>query len=184
MRKFVLAATVFAGIAAYCCTIGLAPVVPSRVVRLSGRVVGTNDPKLADDKLAHMKSPVTGAIVLVRWREDKEMFKPPDRNEEIKKKYLGAVAEWKCGGEITASTVADSNGRFDLDLKTGTYCVQFIEQKPKNDGTVQDSPMQEEFLVDIDPKADLGKELLADLTTRWSDCSGGSEITVVDAQAH
>jgi hypothetical protein len=117
---------------------------------------------------------VSGAMISVKTRTDTAFYKkgeieyPPGA-----KPSEGNLKEWQCG--IVASAKTDQAGNFTISpLKLGKYCLDITGLQPKDKTELL---MHDSFIVDVvasAPKADL----IANISPRWPDCSGGSSLTL------
>jgi hypothetical protein len=129
---------------------------------------------------------VPGATISVKSRTDTAFFK----KGEIKyprgmKHSAGNLKEWKCGSEVSA-VKTDQAGNFTIiGLETGKYCLDITGPQPENDnecgsynvvsGTKVCIPLNASFIIDVIPSAPKAT-LIADISQRWPDCSGGSSL--------
>jgi Prealbumin-like fold domain len=158
---------------------------PTPVKQLTGKVVGSGRVSLMGYAHDKERSSITvpGATISIKTRTDTAFYK----KREIKyprgmKHNAGLLKDWKCGDEV--STVkTDPTGNFTIpEIPPGKYCVEIIGPPITNDydcGSHGSSgacnPLSESFLVDVIPSAPSGT-LVADISQRWPDCSGGSSL--------
>jgi len=149
---------------------------PTVVSSVNGTVVGSDRFDLMGNSHNEERHSIAvpDAIISVKVRTDTAFFK----KGEVKyppgvKRQAGNLKEWQCGSEI-ATAKTDQAGSFAFpDLKPGKYCLDIIGPKPVDNAHMQ---MSESFLIDVvdsAPKA----TLVADVSPRWPDCSGGSSLT-------
>jgi Prealbumin-like fold domain len=162
-------------------------VTPTAVGRLSGTVVGSARISLRGHSHDEERRSITlpGAAISIRTRTDASFYK----KREIKyprgtKHNAGLLKDWKCGDEV--STVkTDPAGNFTIpEIPPGKYCVEITGPPITNDddcgshgGSGACNPLSEAFLVDVISSAPSGT-LVADISQRWPDCSGGSSLKV------
>ena len=132
---------------------------------------------------------VAGATISVKVRSDTAFFK----KGEIKyprgmKHSSGMLKEWKCGSEVSEATT-DHAGNFAIvSLKPGKYCLDITgpqTQDPNGCGSYtaalggkECARMYETFLIDVVPSAPK-TFLVADISLRWPDCSGGGSLKLI-----
>lgn len=151
---------------------------PTKIQQLSGTVVGDGrqEPLVNSAGKAEWHSiivrSVPAAVISVKIRTDTAFF----GKEEVQysagvKPSQGNPKEWQCGSEISTAKT-DQAGNFTISrLDPGKYCLDITAQ-PKDKTEIL---MHESFLVDLvapAPKA----TLIADITPRWPDCSGGGSL--------
>jgi hypothetical protein len=118
-----------------------------------------------------ISSPVSGATVSLSHREDTKVIRDQSNGNQIK------LMDWKCSQPF-ATTISDKEGRFEIPAAAGKYCVQITGPAPKSEAEVQ---MRAGFIFDVSSNA-ADRLILADITPRWADCSGGSSIKLADRQ--
>jgi hypothetical protein len=160
---------------------------PTTVRQLSGTVVGSGRFDLMGHTHEKERGSVTvaGATISVRTRTDTAIFK----KGEIKyprgmKHSSGNLKEWKCGNEVLVAT-ADQAGNFAIiGLQLGKYCLDITGPPQKDNeyssygvesGTKVCIPLHESFIINVIPSAPKTK-LIADISPRYPDCSGGSSL--------
>jgi hypothetical protein len=159
---------------------------PTAVGRLSGTVVGSGRISLMghshDEERRSILVP--SATISIKTRADTAFFK----KGEIKyprgtKHSAGNLKEWKCGSEVSA-VKTDQSGNFTIvGIQPGKYCVEITGPQPENDNecgsyngvTGVCDPLNATFLIDVIPSAPKAT-LIADISLRWPDCSGGSSL--------
>ena len=155
---------------------------------LSGTVIGSGRLDLMGHSHDEERRAITvpGATISVKSRTDTAFFK----KGEIKyppgmKHSAGNLKEWKCGSEV-AAVKTDPAGNFTITgLETGKYCLDITGPQPANDnecgshsvvsGRQVCIPLQASFIIDVIPSAPKAA-LIADISQRWPDCSGGSSL--------
>jgi hypothetical protein len=160
---------------------------PTTVRQLSGTVVGSGRFDLMGHTHDKERSSVTvaGATISVRTRTDTAIFKKGEVKYPQGIKHLsGNLKEWKCGNEVSGAT-ADQAGNFAIiGLQPGKCCLD-ITGPPQNDeecgsysvesGTKVCIPLHESFIINVILSAPKTK-LIADISLRYPDCSGGSSL--------
>jgi len=164
---------------------------PSAIRELSGTVSGSARWDLMghdhDEERSAIR--VAGATISVKARTDTAFFK----KGEIKyprgmKHSSGMLKEWKCGGEVSEA-ITDHAGNFAIvSVKPGKYCLDITgpqTQDPNGCGSYsaavegkECARMYETFLIDVVPSAPK-TFLVADISLRWPDCSGGGSLKLV-----
>ena len=155
---------------------------------LSGTVIGSGRWDLMGHSHDEERRSITvpGATISVKSRTDTAFFK----KGEIKyprgmKHSAGNLKEWKCGSEV-AEVKTDQAGNFAITgLETGKYCLDITGPQLKNvdecgsynvvSGTEVCIPLHASFIIDLIPSAPKAA-LIADISQRWPDCSGGSSL--------
>jgi len=132
---------------------------------------------------------VAAASISVQTRTDTAFFK----RGEIKyprgmKHSSGMLKEWKCGSEVSEATTNDAGNFAIVSLKPGKYCLDVSgpqTQDPSQCGSYtaasggkECARMHETFLIDVVPSAPK-TFLVADISQRWPDCSGGGSLKLV-----
>jgi hypothetical protein len=150
---------------------------PTVVRNLSGTVVGSGRFDLMGknhDKERHAIA-IGDAAISIKARTDTAFFKKGEvQYPPGVKPSKGNLKEWQCGAEVAAAKTG-LEGNFAIStLQPGKYCLEITGPGPKDDSHV---PMHESFLVDVVDAAPNGR-LIADISPRWPDCSGGSSLTV------
>ena len=154
--------------------------------QLSGTVVGSGRIDLMGKSHDEERSSITvpGATISIRSRTDTEFFKkgkvhfPPGV-----KPSGGNLKNWQCGSAVL-EVRADQAGQFKISqLKPGNYCLDITGPQPENDDecgsrngmTGVCNPLSASFIIDVMPSAPQAT-LIADISPRWPDCSGGSSL--------
>ena len=161
---------------------------PTVVGQLSGTVIGSGRWDLMGHSHDEERSSITvsGATISVRPRIDTAFFK----KGEIKfprgtKHSTGNLKEWKCGNEV-AEVKTDLSGKFTIaGVEPGKYCLDITGPQLKNmddcgSYNVVASrevciPLHESFIIDLIPSVPKAT-LIADISNRYPDCSGGSSL--------
>jgi hypothetical protein len=161
---------------------------PTRVRQVSGTVFGSDRIDLMgnshnDERHSTL---VPGALISVKARTDTAFFKEKEIQYPPGMKHsAGTLKEWKCGSAM-AEVRTDQAGNFDVPaLKPGKYCLD-ITSPPATDteecgrhavesGKSVCAPMHASFLIDVARSA-AKATLLADISPRWPDCSGGEYL--------
>jgi hypothetical protein len=161
---------------------------PTAVRQLSGTVIGSGRLDLMGHSHDEERRSITvaGATISVKSRTDTAFFK----RGEVKyppgmKHSAGKLKEWKCGSEV-AQVKTDQAGNFtSIRLEPGKYCLDITGPQPENDnecgahnvvsGTDVCIPLNASFIIDVIPSAPKAT-LIADISQRWPDCSGGSSL--------
>jgi hypothetical protein len=167
---------------------GYTPTAVRQVTQMSGTVIGSGRIDLMGHSHDEERRSITvsGATISVKTRTDTAFFK----KGEIKytwgmKHSAGNLKEWKCGSEVS-EVKTDQAGNFTIiGLETGKYCLDITGPEPENvnecgsynvvSGTKVCVPLNASFIIDVvrsAPKA----TLIADISQRWPDCSGGSSL--------
>ncbi len=147
------------------------------VKNVSGTVVGSGRFDLMGNNHDKERQAITvgEATISIKARTDTAFFKKGEvQYPPGVKPSKGNLKEWQCGAEVAAAKT-DLAGNFTISaLNSGKYCLEITGPDPKDDLHM---PMHESFLVDVVDAAPNGR-LIADISPRWPDCSGGSSLTV------
>jgi hypothetical protein len=161
---------------------------PTVVGQLSGTVIGSGRWDLMGHSHDEERTSITvsGATISVRTRIDTAFFK----KGEIKfprgtKHSTGNLKEWKCGNEV-AEVKTDQSGKFTIaGVEPGKYCLDITGPQLRNmddcgsysvvEGREVCIPLHESFIIDLIPSVPKAT-LIADISNRYPDCSGGSSL--------
>ena len=161
---------------------------PTAVGQLSGTVIGSGRFDLIGHTHDKERSSITvpGVTISVRTRIDTAFFK----KGEVKfprgaKHSTGNLKEWKCGNDVV-DVKTDQAGNFAIiGLQPGKYCLEITSPQPQNDnecgsysaesGAKVCIPLHEFFIINVISSAPKTK-LIADISPRYPDCSGGSSL--------
>ena len=161
---------------------------PTAVGQLSGTVIGSGRWDLMGHSHDEERRSITvpGATLSVKIRTDTAFYK----KGEIKyprgmKHSAGNLKEWKCGNEV-AEVKTDQAGKFTIaGVEPGKYCLDITGPQLKNmdecgsynvvAGREVCIPLHESFIIDLIPSAPKAT-LIADISNRYPDCSGGSSL--------
>lgn len=148
---------------------------PTAVRQLSGTVIGSGRFDLMGHSHDEERRSITvpDATISIKTRTDTAFFKKGETKYSRGMKHsTGNLKEWQCGIEVSAAKT-DQAGNFTISrLEPGKYCLEISALQPKDKTELS---MHESFVVDVvasAPKADL----IADISPRWPDCSGGSSL--------
>jgi hypothetical protein len=160
---------------------------PTMVGQLSGKVIGSGRFDLMGQAHDKERSSITvpGATISVRPRIDTAFFKKGEvKFPRDTKHSTGNLKEWKCGNEV-ADVKTDQAGNFVvIGLPPGKYCLKTSPQTQNDDecsshssesGTQVCIPLHESFIINVISSGPKTK-LIADISTRYPDCSGGSSL--------
>ena len=143
--------------------------------QLSGTVVGSGRIDLMGKSHDEDRSSITvaGATISVRSRTDTEFFKkgevhyPPGV-----KPSRGNLKNWQCGSAVL-EVRTNQAGQFTISqLKPGKYCLDITAPQAEDANQV---PMHSSFIFDV-VKSGPRTTLIANISPRWPDCSGGSSL--------
>jgi len=154
-----------------CSIVTIGPETVLAVHQVAGTIVGNGRIDLmgSSHDAERISRPVPGATVSLSHREDTKVIRDRSNGNQIK------LMDWKCGQPF-ATTISDERGKFAIPAAAGKYCVQMIGPAPKSEAEVQ---MRAGFIFDVSSNA-ADRMILADMTPRWPDCSGGSSIKLLD----
>src|SRR6266404_76847 len=173
-----------------CSLIVIGGYTPTAVRQLSGTVTGSGRIDLMGHSHDEERRSITvaGATISVKSRTDTAFFKKGEVKYPPGMKHsAGNLKEWKCGSEV-AQAKTDQAGNFtSIRLEPGKYCLDITGPQPENDnecgahnvvsGTNVCIPLNASFIIDVIPSAPKAT-LIADISQRWPDCSGGSYLTL------
>jgi len=154
--------------------------------QLSGTVVGSGRIDLMGKSHDEERSSITvpGATISIRSRTDTEFFKKGEVHYPPGVKPSGGnLKNWQCGSAVL-EVQTDQAGQFKISqLKPGNYCLDITGPQPENDDecgsrngmTGVCNPLSASFIIDVMPSAPKAT-LIADISPRWPDCSGGSSL--------
>jgi hypothetical protein len=153
---------------------------PAAVAQIFGTVVGSGRVDLIgkehDQELQSLIVP--GATVAVLYRTDLKFIEEGDVPVGMEA-AVGNLKQWRCEGEVT-STKSDASGGFSIEqIKPGRYCLEITSPKLHAESEVS---MRATFPVDVVRSAPKAK-LIANISPRWSDCSGGQSLRVAETRA-
>ena len=167
---------------------GYSPTAVRQVRQMSGRVIGSGRIDLMGHGHDEERRSITvaGATISAKSRTDTAFFKKGEvKYPKGMKHSAGNLKEWKCGSEVS-EVKTDQAGNFTITgLESGKYCLDITGPQPENDnecgahnvvsGKNVCIPLNASFIIDViasAPKA----TLIADISQRWPDCSGGSSL--------
>jgi hypothetical protein len=161
-----------------CSIVYVGGMTPTKIQQLSGTVVGDGrqQPLVSSAGKAEWHSitvrSVPAAMISVKIRTDTAFFKKGEVQYPAgMKPSRGNLKEWQCGSEISTAKT-DQAGNFTISrLDPGKYCLDITAQPTDKTEIL----MHESFLIDLVASAPRNT-LIADITPRWPDCSGGGSL--------
>ena len=146
---------------------------PQTVAQIAGSVVGSGRVDLMgkDHDKERQSLTVSGATVSVLNRVDITFIGEGEVPVGMES-ASGNLKDWRCGDEV-AKTRTDEAGNFTVEqVEPGRYCLVITGSKPNEQDAVS---MRATFPIDVIPSAPKAK-LIANISPRWSDCSGGQSL--------
>jgi hypothetical protein len=161
---------------------------PPVVGQLSGKVIGSGRFDLMGQTHDKERSSIAvpRGTISVRTRIDTAFFKKGKvKFPRGTKHSTGNLKEWKCGNEV-ADVKTDQAGHFAvIGLPPGKYCLDITSPQSQNavecsfysseSGTQVCIPLHESFIINVISSGPKTK-LIADISTRYPDCSGGRAL--------
>ena len=158
-----------------CSIVVIGGYLPTAVRQVSGTVVGSGRIETMGTRHDEERrsTRVAGATISIQRRTDTEFFKEGEVQYPPGVKPSGGnLKKWECG--IVVSEVhTDQAGNFTISqLSPSKYCLDITGPQTKD---ATQTPMHESFIIDVVASAPK-TTLIADISPRWPDCSGGSSL--------